>query len=284
MEKKISEILERFQERLPQAKTKGEIAQIVAGVTGPNGELTALMKLIPTLDKSERPAAGKLINQAKGKIEPMIAAAYGRVESAEMARALGPKPDISMPNFDAPRGTVHPLTLTMRKIAQILCKAGFTVFALDFLKGVAAVAIAGASGLAAGSDALFNLKFALTAAAVLGHIFPLFAGFRGGKGVATLAGAVLMVYPPSVLLCLATFLVVFLLFRYVSLASMTAGILLPVYTVLVFGQHSVPLIVFCCAISVLLLVTHRKNIGRLLHGTESKIRFGKQNRPSDEAR
>lgn len=127
MEKKISEILERLQERLPQAKTKGEIAQIVAGVTGPNGELTALMKLIPTLDKSERPAAGKLINQAKGKIEPMIAAAYGRAESAEMARALGPRPDISMPNFDAPRGTVHPLTLTMRKIAQILCKVGFTV-------------------------------------------------------------------------------------------------------------------------------------------------------------
>ena len=172
-------------------------------------------------------------------------------------------------------------TNTLRVLGR---KAGFTVFALDFLKGVAAVAIAGASGLAAGSDALFNLKFALTAAAVLGHIFPLFAGFRGGKGVATLAGAVLMVYPPSVLLCLATFLVVFLLFRYVSLASMTAGILLPVYTVFVFGQHSVPLIVFCCAISVLLLVTHRKNIGRLLHGTESKIRFGKQNRPSDEAR
>lgn len=162
-------------------------------------------------------------------------------------------------------------TNTLRVLGR---KAGLIVFALDFLKGLLAVALASLSGLAAGSDALYNLKFALTAAAVLGHIFPLFAGFRGGKGVATLAGAVLMVYPPAVLLCLATFLVVFLLFRYVSLASMTAGILLPVYTVFVFGQRSVPLIVFCCAISVLLLITHRKNIGRLIHGTESKIRFG----------
>lgn len=172
-------------------------------------------------------------------------------------------------------------TNTLRVLGQ---RAGFTVFALDFLKGVAAVALASLSGLAPGSDALFNLKFALTAAVVLGHIFPLFAGFRGGKGVATLAGAVLMVYPPAVLLCLATFLVVFLLFRYVSLASMTAGILLPVYTVFVFGQRSVPLIIFCCAIAVLLLVTHRKNIGRLLHGTESRIRFRRTDTPSSGKR
>ena len=96
------------------------------------------------------------------------------------------------------------------------------------------------------------------------------------QGVATLAGAVLAVYPPAVLLCLATFAVVFMLCRYVSLASMTAGILLPVYTVFVFGQHYLPLILFCCAVSVLLLITHRKNIGRLLAGTEPKTYFHKR--------
>lgn len=127
MEKEINEILENFQKRLPSANTKAEVAKISAEVTGPNGSLTALMKVIPTLDKADRPAAGKLINQAKRRIEPMIAEAYARIESAQMSAALGPKPDISMPNFDIPRGTLHPLTLTMRRIASILKKAGFTV-------------------------------------------------------------------------------------------------------------------------------------------------------------
>lgn len=115
-------------------------------------------------------------------------------------------------------------TNTMRILGR---RAGIAVFVLDFLKGFIAVSLAALLPYAAGSPALFNMKFVLTAAVVLGHIFPLFAGFRGGKGVATLAGAVLAVYPPAVLLCLATFAVVFMLCRYVSLASMTAGILLP---------------------------------------------------------
>lgn len=165
-------------------------------------------------------------------------------------------------------------TNTMRVLGR---KAGLAVFALDFLKGLAAVSLAYLTDFAAGSPQMFNLKFALTAAAVLGHIFPVFAGFRGGKGVATLAGAVMGVYPPAVLLCLATFVLVFLLSRYVSLASMTAGVLLPVYTVFVFGQRYVPLIVFCCAISALLIATHRKNIARLVAGTEPKTYF--RNRP-----
>ncbi len=161
--------------------------------------------------------------------------------------------------------------------------AGLAVFALDFLKGLAAVSLSWLAGYGAGSAAMFNLRFALTGAVVLGHIFPLFAGFRGGKGVATLAGAVMGVYPPAVLLCLATFVVVFLLCRYVSVASMTAGVMLPVYTVFVFGQRYVPLIVFCCAVAVLLLVTHRRNIGRLLAGTESKLSFrGRGGRNGDK--
>lgn len=164
-------------------------------------------------------------------------------------------------------------TNTMRILGR---KAGIAVFALDFLKGFIAVSLAALLPYAADSPALFNMKFALTAAVVLGHIFPVFAGFRGGKGVATLAGAVLAVYPPAVLLCLATFIAVFALCRYVSLASITAGILLPVYTVFVFGQRYVPLVIFCCAVSVLLLVTHRRNIRRLLTGTEPKTYFRKR--------
>ena len=127
METKINEILAKAENSLPLAKTKSDVASIGAEITGPNGTLTALMKIIPTLDKAQRPIAGKLINQAKQKIEPMIAAAYARIENEEMAAALGPKPDITLPNIDAPAGTLHPLTLTIRRICDIFKRAGFTV-------------------------------------------------------------------------------------------------------------------------------------------------------------
>ena len=127
METKINEILAKAENSLPLAKTKSDVASIGAEITGPNGTLTALMKIIPTLDKAQRPIAGKLINQAKQKIEPMIAAAYARIENEEMAAALGPKPDITLPNIDAPAGTLHPLTLTIRRICYIFKRAGFTV-------------------------------------------------------------------------------------------------------------------------------------------------------------
>ena len=127
MEKKRNDILAKAKSLLPNAKTKNEVAAIGADITGPNGELTALMKIIPTLDKSERPAAGKMINMAKVQIEPLIAQAYARIENEAMAQALGDRPDITLPNIDAPAGTIHPLTLTIRKICSVFRKVGFTV-------------------------------------------------------------------------------------------------------------------------------------------------------------
>ncbi len=127
MENKINTILAKAKDLLPKAKTKNEVASISADITGPNGELTALMKVIPTLDKAQRPVAGKLINLAKVQIEPLITEAYARIENEQMAQALGEQPDISMPNIDSPMGTIHPLTLTIRKICDIFKKIGFTV-------------------------------------------------------------------------------------------------------------------------------------------------------------
>ncbi len=147
-------------------------------------------------------------------------------------------------------------------------RAALPVFALDVAKGFAAVMLCHLSAYE--GNALINLKLILVATAVLGHIFPVFAGFRGGKGVATLAGAVLAVHPPAVLLCLATFALILILTHYVSLGSITAGCLLPVYVTAVFHERYVPLIAFCCAVSLLLLYTHRRNIRRLVQGTESK--------------
>lgn len=149
-------------------------------------------------------------------------------------------------------------------------RAALPVFGIDMLKGFLAVMLSHLTDYDGGSDAMFNLKIVLVAAAVLGHIFPLFAHFRGGKGVATLAGAVLAVYPMAVLLCLVVFALVFIISHYVSLSSMTAGLAFPIVVVTVFGERSASLILFSCVIAVLLLYTHRKNIQRLLDHSESK--------------
>jgi len=149
-------------------------------------------------------------------------------------------------------------------------RAALPVFAIDMLKGLVAVMLSHLAGYPAGSDAMFNLKVALVAAAVIGHILPVFAEFKGGKGVATLAGAVLGVYPLAVLLCLVVFAVVFASTRYVSLGSMSAGVAFPVFVIGIFGERSASLIVFSIVIALLLLFTHRKNIRRLLSHTESK--------------
>lgn len=150
-------------------------------------------------------------------------------------------------------------------------RAALPVFVIDMAKGFVAVQLAHFSGYMQGSEAMFTMKIVLVGAAVLGHIFPIFAKFKGGKGVATLAGAVLGVYPPAVLLCLATFFIILLVTHYVSVSSMTAGIMFPIYTYFVFGEHSRVLLWFGIAVALLLIFTHRKNIKRLFKGTESKI-------------
>lgn len=127
MEDKIKEILSRLEASLPAAQNATDVATLAASVTGPNGELTAIMKTIPTLEVKDRPVVGKLINQAKSKIEPMIAQAYARVERLQMAKSLGNPVDVSLPAVDYPKGTLHPLTLTVRRICEIFRKIGFTV-------------------------------------------------------------------------------------------------------------------------------------------------------------
>lgn len=127
MQNRIDEILVKLEKNLPVAKTVTDVAKLSAEITGPNGELTSLMKLIPTLEVKERPLVGKMINLAKQKIEPMILEAYARIERDEMKKALGAKVDATLesPNFG--KGTLHPITQTIRKISDIFRKIGFTV-------------------------------------------------------------------------------------------------------------------------------------------------------------
>ena len=160
-------------------------------------------------------------------------------------------------------------------------RAAAPVFALDFLKGFVAVTVVELLQYdeLIGPNDIINLKIAAVAAAVLGHIFPVFAGFRGGKGVATLVGAVTGIYPPAALLCFGVWVVVLMISHYVSLSSMIAGCCFPVFTLISPKVNgSIPFVVFSFVIAVLLIVTHRKNIRRLREGTESKIYIWKPRR------
>lgn len=151
--------------------------------------------------------------------------------------------------------------------------AGLAVFAIDLLKGFAATSLYRVllhlEPALSTSWSLFAILFGICA--VLGHIFPLFAGFRGGKGVATLCGVVFALHPLATLCALGVFAVVLIATRYVSLGSMTAGVSFPLFLVFLFGVRDLPLIIFAITVAVLLFVTHRKNIGRLLNHTESRF-------------
>ena len=157
-------------------------------------------------------------------------------------------------------------------------RAALPVFALDFLKGFVAVTIIDLmkyDGLFTGGaheDLFYILRFGAVFAAVVGHIFPIFAGFRGGKGVATLVGAVTGINANIVLLCLGVWFIVLMISHYVSLASMMAGISFPIFTLISPKVNYVlPFVIFSFLVAVLLIVTHRKNIKRLVNGTESKM-------------
>ncbi len=169
-------------------------------------------------------------------------------------------------------------TNTLRVLGR---KAAIPVLLLDMAKGFAAVSL---YHLSPYKDTGFEfwLQLILLVAVVAGHIFPIFAKFKGGKGVATIAGAVLAIYPLAVLLCLATFIVVLAISHYVSVSSMTAGIMFPLYLVFVFKETYLPLIIFACLVAVALVITHRRNIKRLVGGTESKIYLCKSKARSED--
>jgi acyl phosphate:glycerol-3-phosphate acyltransferase len=157
-------------------------------------------------------------------------------------------------------------------------KAGLPVLLIDAFKAWLAVAIAGwlaSEVLIAGDLVLYRI--AVGALAVLGHVFPVFAGFRGGKGVASLVGVVIALFPEAFFLVLIWFAIVFAVSRYVSLASVTSALIFPLIVLFVVNEQSAPLIVLSILVAVFIPVTHRRNIGRLIHGTENKLEFKKKN-------
>jgi glycerol-3-phosphate acyltransferase PlsY len=157
-------------------------------------------------------------------------------------------------------------------------KAGIPVLLIDALKGFAAVKLVHFFAEEPISEAAFvNYQLALGIAAVIGHIFPIFAGFRGGKGIATLLGLMLAVHYQGALIALCIFVLVFAFTKFVSLGSMTAALSFPFIIVLVF-QTTVPsLIVFSMFVAILVLITHQKNIERLVRKEENKANISLKN-------
>jgi acyl phosphate:glycerol-3-phosphate acyltransferase len=111
--------------------------------------------------------------------------------------------------------------------------------------------------------------------AVLGHVFPIFAGFRGGKGVATLVGVIIALYPASFFVILICFSVVLAVTRIVSVSSMIGAFIFPFVAIFIFNEHRIPLIILAVAVALFVPYTHRENIKRLINGTEKKFDFGK---------
>jgi acyl phosphate:glycerol-3-phosphate acyltransferase len=153
-------------------------------------------------------------------------------------------------------------------------KAGLPVFIMDGLKGFAAVTLARIYDYySPGTNNFVTLQVFLGAFAVVGHIFPLFAKFKGGKGVASLFGIILAICPLPTLIALGIFLITLLITKYVSLSSIVSGIAFPLLVMFVFKTTMQSLIIFSLIVTVLLLLTHQKNIERLIRKEESKAHF-----------
>lgn len=151
-------------------------------------------------------------------------------------------------------------------------KWGTFVMIVDMLKGLLSVKLVYLLPYIIENDfARTNLQIGLGLAAVLGHIFPIWADFRGGKGVATLFGLVLGVSPWSSLCCVGVFLLVLYLTRFVSLSSILASIAFPIFILVIFNVDNHAYRIFAVAVALMVILTHQKNISRILKGSESKV-------------
>jgi glycerol-3-phosphate acyltransferase PlsY len=162
-------------------------------------------------------------------------------------------------------------------VVRVLGKRyGYPVFALDVLKGFVAVKIAmlvapGRSP-AWNSPEIFGILAAISS--VLGHLYPPWLTFKGGKGVATSAGALLALTPIATLIGVIIWIIVFCLTRYVSLASITAAVVLPVIILLVSSDDQnkrKPLFYSSACVAAVIIWRHRSNLCRLMRGTEPRF-------------
>ena len=168
-------------------------------------------------------------------------------------------------------------TNTLRTLGKT---AGVIVMLLDVLKGwcatSSAVLLVSAGAIAEENLMIYQIIFGIVA--VVGHILPVFANFKGGKGIACLLGMILAINLEIASICIGVFVIVFLLSKYVSLGSMLATLAFPVVILLFprFNDGGPAVIIFAFAIFTIVVLTHQKNIIRLINGEENKVRLGKK--------
>lgn len=153
-------------------------------------------------------------------------------------------------------------------------KAGIPVMLVDVFKGWLSVQLVHIfPDTQFSPDTVLYIEIALAAAAVLGHIFPVYVGFRGGKGVGTLAGVAIALYPVALLIVLGVFILTLTATRYVSLSSILGALVFPVAVVFITCQHHPGLMVLSVLVAIFVPLTHLKNIKRLLKGEENRFDF-----------
>jgi glycerol-3-phosphate acyltransferase PlsY len=157
-------------------------------------------------------------------------------------------------------------------------KPGVLVLFLDILKGAAAACVPYVllNDFEANRDVFINLQILAAISAVFGHIFPVFARFKGGKGVATSLGVIIGIQPIAAVICLTVFLIVFISSKYVSLGAIAAAVCFPFVVRFVLFENNLWLSIFSITLSVLVIIAHRKNINRLLNGSENKMNLFKK--------
>ncbi|MEN9699774.1 MAG: acyl-phosphate glycerol 3-phosphate acyltransferase [Bacteroidota bacterium] len=151
---------------------------------------------------------------------------------------------------------------------------GWIVLLIDIAKGTLAASLPhfiDPSQLQGYKDEFLILQLLASFSAVFGHVYPVFAGFRGGKGVATSLGIVIGINPPAAAVCLSIFLVVFISSRYVSLGAISAALCFPIVSYFLIHDDTRIMIIFTVILGLLVIWAHRKNIERLRNGNENKM-------------
>lgn len=144
------------------------------------------------------------------------------------------------------------------------------VIIIDIGKGWLAAAVVPALGFVSSTPPPFWLPYACGAAAVIGHVFPIFYGFRGGKGAATLVGTLLCYAPLLVPPLLVVFVLVIMLTGYVGLATIVTSEAFLVLVAVVYQLDRIPLLAYAGVMGMVIIWTHRSNIMRMMQGTENR--------------
>ena len=155
-------------------------------------------------------------------------------------------------------------------------KSGWFVLTIDVLKGLLAAILPLLFKTEYDDNQLLFFQLSTSFVCIIGHVYPVFAQFRGGKGVATSLGIIIGLNPFSAGISLLIFLIVFFAFRYVSLGAIITSIAYPFISYFIVKEDAKSMIVFTVLIGVLIVLSHRKNIKRLINGEESRMNLSKR--------